>query len=277
MTATERAAFRAAAGKPFSIGMAPIAVEDWIEVDELHAAHCALKAEILAREGKEAFDATPGSEAAQAEAAERLAAHIHRRFPEISTTLAVDEPRLKAISRCVQEDLLLMGRGPEGWTLMAGSLCFPTTWRLSEKIGRPMAAIHSAVPGFAGAMGERIARIFDNLRPEAPVERHNLSIYADAELRHEKAKTAEDRFPVGAPILSLAHLRVERQTLTRLPATGAILFTVRIHLMRLSAAPARLTALVEAHVAAMKDEELVYKGLHRSRERLLAALRPAGG
>ena len=113
----EAAAFRAAAARPFSIGMAPIAVDDWIEVDELHAAQCALKAEILAREGKEAFDATPGSEPAQGEAKERLVAHLRRRFPHVSTALAADEPPLKAIARCVQEDLLLMGRKPEGWTL----------------------------------------------------------------------------------------------------------------------------------------------------------------
>ena len=275
MNRTETAAFRAAAGKPFSIGMAPIAVDDWIEVDELHAAQCALKAEILAREGKEAFDATPGSEPAQGEAKERLVAHLRRRFPHVSTALAADEPPLKAIARCVQEDLLLMGRKPEGWTLIAGSLCFPTTWRLSEKIGRPMAAIHAPVPGFAGPMGERIQRIFDHLQPDAPVERHNLSVYADAKLRHEKTRTPKDRFPDDQPILPLAHLRVERQTLTRLPDTGAILFTVRIHLMRLSETPASLTALVGAHVAAMKDEELVYKGLRGSRERLLAALQGA--
>jgi hypothetical protein len=272
VNATETAAFRAAAGKPFSIGMAPISPDDWIEVDALHAEQCALKAQILAREGKEAFDALPGSEPAQAEAADRLAAHLRRRFPQIPTPLAADEPRLKAISRCVQEDLLLMGREPGGWTLIAGSLCFPTTWRLSEKIGRPMAAIHAPVPGFAGPMGERIHRIFDHLRAEAPVERHNLSIFADAELRHETTKTFKDRFPDDAPILSQAHLRVERQTLTRLPETDALLFTVRIHLMRLARTPARLKALVHAHVSAMKDEELVYKGLRGSRERLLSAL-----
>ena len=272
MSGAEAAIFQAARAKPFSIGMAPIDADDWIQVDGLHAAQCALKADILARQGREAFDAIPGSEAAQAEAAERLVAHLRRRFPEIPTALDPGEPPLKAVSRCVQEDLLLMSRQPEGWTLIAGSLCFPTTWRLSEKIGRPMASIHAPVPGYAGPMAERIQRIFDHLRPEAPVERHNLSIYADAELRHEKTKTGADRFPDGAPILSLAHLRVERQTLTRLPATGAILFTVRIYLMRLSESPPRLAALVRAHVAEMKDEELVYKGLLASRARLLNAL-----
>jgi hypothetical protein len=272
VSAAEAAAFRAAAGKPFSIGLSPIDPGDWIEVDEFHAEQCALKTEILASEGAEAFDALPASEAAQTEAAERLAGHLRRRFPKISTTLAFDEPPLKAISRRVQEDLLLMSRHADGWSLVAGSLCFPTTWRLSEKIGRPMTAIHAAVPGFAGPTGERVHRIFDHLRPEAPVERHNLSVYADAELRHEASKTGRDRFPEDASIRSLAHLRVERQTLTRLPATSTILFTVRIHLMPLSDAPARLRGQVRAHVAAMTDAQLAYKGIKASRERLLAAL-----
>jgi hypothetical protein len=276
--ATEAAAFRAAASKPFSIGMSPINVDDWIEVDDLHAEHVALKAGILAREGREAFDALPGSEAAQAEAAERLGAHMRRRFPEISlAALERRTPPLEAISRCVQEDLLLMGRQDEGWTLIAGSLCFPTTWRLGEKIGRPMAAIHESVPGFAGPMGERIHRIFDRLRAETPVERHNLSLYADAELRHETPKTGEERFPANLAVLSRAHLRVERQTLSRLPTSGALLFTVRIHLLpvsQLSAGSrgAELARLVGAHVAAMTEAQLAYKGLRGARERLLGAL-----
>jgi hypothetical protein len=44
---------------------------------------------------------------------------------------------LKAAALLVQEDLILMRKGEDGWRLAAGSLCFPSSWTLTEKFGRP--------------------------------------------------------------------------------------------------------------------------------------------
>ena len=41
-----------------------------------------------------------------------------------------------------------MRRGEDGWRLAAGSLCFPSSWSLDEKFGRPLQEIHAPVPGF---------------------------------------------------------------------------------------------------------------------------------
>mgnify|MGYP000846223527 CR=1 FL=1 len=38
--------------------------------------------------------------------------------------------------------------GEGGWRLAAGSLCFPSSWSLVEKFGKPLQDIHAPVPGF---------------------------------------------------------------------------------------------------------------------------------
>lgn len=273
--ALERA-FLAARSKPFSIGLAPVGFEHWIEPDELRSSELQLKAEIFATAGRDAFDALPGSEPAQEEVAERLSAHMRGYFPDLPvSSYRSGEPQLLAISRIVQEDLLLLSRGSAGWTLVAGSLCFPSTWRLQDKIGRPMDLIHASVPGFPGRFSDLVARIFDHLQPDALVERHNLSIYADGHLRHDARKEAE-RFPADASVAELAHLRFERQTLLRLPLSGAILFTVRVRALRaadLAKDPegVDLHSAVFRHLKQMTDAQWAYKSLTDARERVLEA------
>jgi dimethylamine monooxygenase subunit A len=282
-----------ASGKPpFSIGLTPLDPADWIEADALLAGQLALKQAILAAEFASAFAALEESAAGQGDVLELLAAHLPARFPKVYRREATGmrilpadrcvalagEPPLLIASRLVQEDLLLMRRDAEGWRLVAGSLCFPSTWLLREKMGRAMEAIHAPVPGYNGQMGERIARIFDNLQPDWPLERFNWSIYGDDRLRHAQSRQEpHERFPVGAPVAARAHIRIERQTLRRLARSGDILFTVRIHADPFSALVRHpngrsLAAALRGQVAQLTSEQLAYKGLSESRERLLAAL-----
>ena len=282
-----------ASGKPpFAIGLTPLDPARWIEPDERLAEQLALKETILAGEGAAAFDALPGTEGAQTEVLDLLVAHLAARHPDIyrregnAVRVLADqrlialggEPALLTASRLVQEDLLLMRRAADGWRLVAGSLCFPSTWVLAEKLGRDMGAIHSPVPGYAGKMAAMVARIFDNLKVEQPVERLNWSIHGDARLRH--ARSTQDpleRFPPGEPVVGRAHIRVERQTLRRLAGGGDILFTVRVHVDPVAAfaRDARGRALARAlreALAALGPEQLAYKGIGEARARLLAAL-----
>jgi dimethylamine monooxygenase subunit A len=278
-----------ATGKsPFSIGLAPLDLADWIESDELLVDQLARKEAILA-EGPEAFAALEESAAGSLEVLELLIAHLPARFPGIyrregaamrvipaRRSIALQgEPPLLIASRLVQEDLLLMQRGAVGWRLVAGSLCFPSSWLLSEKLGRNLDAIHAPVPGFTGRMADRVARIFDNLQAARLVERFNWSIYGDAELRH--AQPRQTRFPGAAPLGPVAHIRVERQTLRSLQRTGDILFTVRVHLDPLAAIARHprgrlLAASLHTQIRELSGDQLAYKGLTEARENVLDAL-----
>ena len=186
--------------KAFSIGLRPISKAQWIEVDEHLSADLAAKVKIFSEEGVEAFDELACSGVAQDEALDLLAVHLPLHFPDLYRALpagltvegrsvAFEAPKLRAAAQLVQEDLLLMQRFDDGWRLTAGALCFPATWRLGEKLGKPMGEIHAPVPGYAGQMAERIARIFDALPADDLVERFNLSIYYDIHSHARRTKS----------------------------------------------------------------------------------------
>ena len=89
-----------------------------------------------------------------------------------------------------------------------------------------------------------------------------------------RAASGPSRFP-GADVAASAFIRVERQTLRKLPASGDILFTIRIHLdpMKvLESHPDRaaLAASFAAQLAALDKAQLDYKGLTADRDRLVA-------
>lgn len=274
----------------FQIGIKPLDISEWIDVDAQLPAQLDEKARLAAAHPDEVFVAEAGTEAAQAEVLALLVEHLPQRFPDIyrrdGETMAVagrnvplsgDAP-LRLGASLVQEDLVIMRRAEQGWRLAAGSLSFPSSWHLREKFGRPMHEVHAPVPGFGAGTrnNELIGRMFDNLRPEMPVIRWNWSVYGDDALYHPHNSPAR-RFGEGE-VVTQAFFRVERQTLRRLPESRDILFTIRIHLDPLAAlerssdSAAIATGLIE-RLDALDAAQLDYKGLTLERDRLLARLR----
>jgi dimethylamine monooxygenase subunit A len=280
--------------KLFAIGLKPLDVDEWIDADERLGADLAEKERLAATHWDEVFAAEACTEAAQAEVLALLAAHLPRRFPQLyrreeDAMLVAGRPvplgatpALWTAARLVQEDLVIMRRGQSGWRLAAATLCFPSSWRLAEKFRRPIHELHAPVPGFGEGTrhAELIGRMFDNMRPDTPMLRWNWSVYGDAELFHPHNSPAR-RFGDGVRAEHV-FLRVERQTLRRLPATGDVLFTVRVfvdpleRLERHSDAPRLASALIE-QLNAFNTEQLDYKGMTLERDRLVARLREIVG
>ncbi len=155
-----------------------------------------------------------------AAAEELLAAVIEAtgRVPNQNMPTALEEA-----ASIVSDDLcLLSAERPHDWRLVAGVLCAPTYWTLPERIGLDLGALHSPVPGGDPDLALRVGRIFSGLKPDVVLERFNWTVQAS-----EKHYTP-DRPSVAKKQLSDLHLRVERQTLRKLPKTGAVVFSIRI-------------------------------------------------
>lgn len=282
--------------KLFQIGLKPLDPRDWIDADNRLAEDLAEKERLAAVRWDEVFAAEADTETAQAEVLAMLVGHLPERFPDLyrrtGNAIAIvpagrevpltGAPALWTAARLVQEDLVLMRRGEAGWRLAAASLSFPSSWELREKFGRPIHEVHAPVPGFGGATrnAELIARMFDNMRPAVPMIRWNWSIYGDAMLFHPHNSPAR-RFGPGARAENV-FLRVERQTLKRLPMSRDILFTIRIvvdpleALERHSDAPGIAASLID-QLHAFNPEQLDYKGMTLERDRLVARLREIAG
>ena len=282
--------------KPFTIGLKPLDLDRWLEIDEHRQTYLAEKRRLYSEIPEKVFVAEAGTEDAQQEVLDLVTEHLRRHAPELTTAAHealrqmpngdIPAQPLKTTSLLVQEDLVLMRRSEAGWRLVAASLCFPSSWSLEEKFGRALEDIHTPVPGFGRGTrtADIITRIFDKLQVAQPVERMNWSLQAGAALylplsnagRIERAVEKPSRFP-EADAAANAFMRVERQTLRRLPISGDILFTIRIYLdpMRIlerHAERATLAASFAAQLATLDDAQVDYKGLSADRERLIAAL-----
>lgn len=287
--------------KPFTIGLKPLSLDDWIEPGADLEDQLDEKARLYVEIPEKVFVEEPDSRAVQAEVLDLLVEHLPRRFPEIyrcegeailigaggrRVPLDADAAPLRTASLLVAEDLIVMRKGDDGWRLAAGSLCFPSSWSLVEKFGKPLQDIHAPVPGFGPGTrsADLINRMFDGLQGHA-VERYNWSIQAGSALYHplsgqqriDRATGRPTKFPEG-DIDGRAFIRVERQTLRKLPASKDILFTIRIHMDPLKVLErhpdrAALAESFAAQLEAMEEAQLDYKGLTADRDRLAARLR----
>jgi hypothetical protein len=175
---------------------------------------------------------------------------------------------LALASLLVQEDLVLMRRKQTTWHLVAASLCFPSSWNLAEKFGKPLIEIHQPVPGANDHLDPMILRIFDNLKPDMPVWRENWSIYADDELRHSSGEDARNNDGEFGKSGDKAFIRREYQTLHRLPKSQDILFTIRIIIEPLSILetqenPGSIAAQLLNQIDTMSEAQRQYKGFNQ--------------
>ena len=229
------------------------------------------------------FRAEPETLAAQGELLDLLWEHLSERQPDLYTfdndTITIRPTRqkyartdfhdrpLELASRLIQDDLVIMRASDRGHRLVAASLCFPSSWSLAEKFGHPLADIHRPVPGFQRGtrIADMIERIFTHLKTDYPVERFNWSLYDDPRLHYQERHHAAHA-QMWNPDDPRAWIRVERQTLRRLPVSGDIVFTIKICvdpiavLKRLPDGP-RLAASFADQILALDRDQLAYKGM----------------
>ncbi|MEO9530901.1 DUF3445 domain-containing protein [Roseibium sp.] len=276
--------------QPFTVGLKPVTEETWLEPDPNLTRYLVEKEHLFSNALETVFRAEPATDAAQREVLNLVADNLERfhtgshrlsgggvEVLESGQRVGLEEtPALLTASRLVQEDLILMRPGPDGYRLAAASLCFPSSWSLAEKFGQSMTGIHDNVPGFnGGRMGQMVARIFDNMKTGQLVGRFNWSVYPDGDLHHPRPK--QIRPEISGSALARLFLRVERQTLRRLPGNGDILFTIKIHhdpLVALAASEdrAELARNLRRQLLDLDADQLAYKGLVSTRDALAEAL-----
>ena len=264
----------------FRIGLKPLDLAQWLEIDADLAAYRAEKDRLSAAEGVAVFRHELGTEAAQAEVRALIRANLADHHPTVGVPEDSGAADLLEAARMVQEDLLLLRRDDSGWRLVAATLHFPSSWSLAEKFALPLDQIHGNVPSFGPGTrnANLMARIFDGLKVEQPVQRMNWSLYPTDTLHHPYSARSREANPDRHSIDAASFIRVERQTLRKLPESRDILFTVRIYLDPLAALARHPGALekLRAYVLALTPEERDYKGLRTSIDDVVAVIDSLG-
>lgn len=240
------------------MGAKSLNLDNWIELDNQWTQYHNEKLTRLAGElsprllktSSEAFDAA-------LETMELLSEYVVYRYPSlfeylfnsdgekyirIKTTGEVypiksDNP-LKYASLLIQDDMAIMIEGVDDgqYYLKAGAIVIPGLWRLEDKFNKSLADIHLSgnVPQYAEKLHHSMDKFFQKMSPESPIYRFAYFIQTDGALAWSAIMGPEETYGeerydnIAKPMLSIEqiHLRTERQTLRRLPRSGAILFTL---------------------------------------------------
>ena len=158
----------------------------------------------------------------------QIAADAILRPDGISVPLDPAQPLL-TLGRLFQEDFCMLEQdGPEH-ILTAAILCFPASWTLAQKLGRPMIQIHRPVDSYTPDIARRVQRLFDAVRAGQPLWRANSLIYDDPTLHQPRLEGERRPRPVAK-----TYARSERQCLIRLPQTQAVVFAIHTYIVRMT-------------------------------------------
>ncbi|MEH6645355.1 heme-dependent oxidative N-demethylase subunit alpha family protein [Sulfitobacter sp.] len=179
------------------LGMAPVDPHDWLRVDEAYGTQMQRRLTLLAgsREAVLWMDPTALDVACEV-LAEALTV-----LPELGFTVkmqevichdgrvvAIDnEEPLLTLGRLVREDICLLRKHGSEQVLVGAVLCFPASWRLAEKAGRPLVGIHEPLEEYDDELARRVQRLFDGVRAGRPLWRFNRLWYDDPELHQPRS------------------------------------------------------------------------------------------
>ena len=224
------------------IGLSPISESAWLELDNKFEEEILLKKNLLNTNRDDVLQISEGSKDEQEEILESILNYLQK-FHSDKYTFSKDSIYIKSTndlydlnqfknpielaSLLVQEDLVLMSSKEDEFYLEAASLSAPSHWSLTEKFSKSLMNLHDGVPGYKEEIGKRVDEIFKKLPTERILERYNWSIYDDPKLFQPVHSKPYVEFRETIP--NKLFIRVERQTIRKLPKYGSVLFTIRVH------------------------------------------------
>jgi dimethylamine monooxygenase subunit A len=256
------------------IGLKSLDLKEWVEIDEHWETTLARKKQLLKEHHDVCLQALAPCESGAFELHQLLAEHLSQHFPDKyvwqnnqMTVLgeSYSAPQtfteaLEQIALWTQEDWAILSAKPPV-VLEGACICFPSRWSLKDKIGRDTFAIHAPVPKF-----DTIARpaqgFLERVSADKPMWRLNWTLHDSDELFCPKPHPSSPDLSLKN-ILGRTWVRIERQTLRRLPTTQAVVFSIRTYIhpvQEIIQDPAQ-KQLFAATLAGLPPDTASYKGM----------------
>jgi len=145
-----------------------------------------------------------------------------------------DSAPLLSLASIVDEDLVVMELDNAGrYRVSAVCACCPSHWSIHQKLGKTLQEVHEPVPNLNSNIGAQIDQLVDRLPTNRAVARINMLVNFDPRWSQFPALIESSPFPhtdlERSSIGDLLYLRNERETITKLPETRAILFTIKTY------------------------------------------------
>lgn len=186
---------------------------------------------------------------------------------------------MEYITRQTQGDFTLQDQRDENLWIEAGMVTTQADWSLDFDIGMGFHEWHAPVPlAHEKGVFDRALKFLLKLQHGAPVRRFNWTMTVDPLL-----DTSPENYPKWGPtraeitpenVGQRMHLRVELQTLWRLPRSNAIAFPIRCYLIKFDELVTQPKWARRLHrvVRDIHPDLAAYKGFLRNRETMVAYL-----
>ena len=165
---------------------------------------------------------------------------------------------LPEAARAHHEDmcLLTLAPGEQQYRLVGTAVAWPSDWTPADKMGLPLRALHAPIQGYEEQLASGVDHFMAKLKPGAIYGRANWFIAATG-ARRWVAEPPEIAFAGVTPDNAGERLfvRSERQTLRRLPETGAILFTIGIYVSPLGDLSRQNVDMLAGAIASLLEGE----------------------
>lgn len=231
-------------------------INHWLDMDKYYWHYIQEKQRIWHTYGRENIDWLPESDDACMELMETVREHMIERYPLLFTvlvdkkengkvvrneltkevldmTLPLKDHPLLYVTKMAKEDFYVVLKNPEDnmHYLVAAAVPFPGgSFGINHKIGKHLDVIHDEVPYYEEKLKKSMERWFERLDASNPVERASWYMTWDHKLKINNIYQLPKFVPnLEADMKSTDprqfNVRVERQTLRRLPRSKAIIFT----------------------------------------------------
>lgn len=234
---------RARGGGALKMGLVALGEDEWLQPEPDLAARA------------ESFDTFP--ESVQMEPGAEAAGN------ELATMLGT-VGGLEGAARSAHEDMCLLAptEGENIYRLIGAAVAWPTDWRPADKLGLPLAAMHAPIHGYQQQLASGVDHFMAKLRPGKIFGRCNWFVSPTCALRWIDTQPPCDTFAVVTPENAgeTLFVRCERQTLRRLPETGAILFTIGVYVASLGSLSADNVSRLAHSLDTIPPEEAERRG-----------------
>lgn len=187
------------------------------------------------------------------------------------------EKILEYLAATIEEDFIILLKDPRReheengteYFFKAGIFAFAAGFDPKDRFNTPLSFIHHPIPGYKEKLKVLMNRFFLRLAPGQFVTRSNFSMqthgkhYVDDQNKGHNMPEGAKQEALDYDLLDFekqVHYRSERQTLTKLPKTDAILFTIRTYLHPLCEIKAEGPEVCERLIGAINGfpEDIAY-------------------
>ncbi|KAJ8127212.1 hypothetical protein O1611_g6424 [Lasiodiplodia mahajangana] len=218
----------------------------WIELESTYKGRIAQRKELYAKHGSAVLQWLPGSELACKELMEIAIQFVCGRYPQyfslsedrlwlenkilgVRANIREKHPLLILLDH-IPEDFAITLRDPDTgyYVFRAGIICSALGWNVASKIGLKLHEIHQPIPDYH-KMQFSMDRFFSKMPTNKPIQRGSWGLEVDQPLymppgdSHEAYRDFQDK----SLTRSRLHLRVDWQTLRRMPLSGGIVFNFK--------------------------------------------------